>query len=105
MPLRTWLPNLGQCTCQVYPGALTVFIGPCLAKKAEAREKDLAGDVDYVLTFQEVASIFRLLGIDPAAQEEDDKEHASRAGRIYARAGGVSEAVSATVETRWKRTA
>ena len=82
---------------KLYPGALTVFIGPCLAKKAEAREKDLAGDVDYVLTFQEVASIFRLLGIDPAAQEEDDKEHASRAGRIYARAGGVSEAVSATV--------
>lgn len=82
---------------KLYPGALTVFIGPCLAKKAEAREKDLAGDVDYVLTFQEVASIFRLLGIDPEAQEEDDKEHASRAGRIYARAGGVSEAVSATV--------
>ncbi len=82
---------------KLYPGALTVFIGPCLAKKAEAREKDLAGDVDYILTFQEVASIFRLLGIDPAAQEEDDKEHASRAGRIYARAGGVSKAVSATV--------
>ena len=82
---------------KLYPGALTVFIGPCLAKKAEAREKDLAGDVDYVLTFQEVASIFRLLGIDPAAQEEDDKEHASKAGRIYARAGGVSEAVAATV--------
>ena len=82
---------------KLYPGALTVFIGPCLAKKAEAWEKDLAGDVDYVLTFQEVASIFRLLGIDPAAQEEDDKEHASRAGRIYARTGGVSEAVADTL--------
>lgn len=82
---------------KLYPNALTVFIGPCLAKKAEAREKDLVGDVDYVLTFQEVASIFRLLGIDPVKQEEDDKEHASRAGRIYARSGGVSEAVAGTV--------
>ena len=82
---------------KLYPDAVTIFIGPCLAKKAEAREKDLAGDVDFVLTFQEMASIFRLLGIDPTQQEEDDKEHASRAGRIYARAGGVSEAVAATV--------
>ena len=81
----------------LYPDALTVFIGPCLAKKAEAREKDLAGAVDYVLTFNEVQSIFELLGIDPAAMEESDKDHSSRAGRIYARVGGVSEAVRETV--------
>ena len=83
---------------KLYPDAATVFIGPCLAKKAEAREKDLLGDVDFVLTFQEMESIFRLLGIKPGEAEEDDKDHASRAGRIYARAGGVSEAVAATVE-------
>ena len=83
---------------KLYPDAITVFIGPCLAKKAEAREKDLAGDVDFVLTFQEMESIFRLLSIQPGTVEEDDKDHASRAGRIYARAGGVSEAVAATAE-------
>ncbi|NLG24932.1 MAG: iron hydrogenase [Clostridiales bacterium] len=81
----------------LYPDALTVFIGPCLAKKGEAREADLAGAVDYVLTFREMADIFSALGIDPAAMEESDKDHSSRAGRIYARAGGVSEAVSATL--------
>lgn len=81
----------------LYPDALTVFIGPCLAKKAEAREKDLAGAVDYVLTFSEMQDIFELLGIDPAAMEESDKDHSSRAGRIYARTGGVSEAVKDTV--------
>jgi len=81
----------------LYPDALTVFIGPCLAKKAEAREKDLAGAVDYVLTFSEMQSIFELLGIDPAQMEESDKDHSSRAGRIYARTGGVSEAVRDTV--------
>ena len=81
----------------LYPDAVTVFIGPCLAKKAEAREKDLAGAVDYVLTFSETQAIFDLLGIDPARMEESDKDHSSRAGRIYARAGGVSEAVRETV--------
>lgn len=82
----------------LHPDALTVFIGPCLAKKAEAREKDLAGSVDYVLTFQEVKNIFEALGIDPFVMEESEKDHSSRAGRIYARKGGVSEAVERTVK-------
>lgn len=81
----------------LYPDAVTVFVGPCLAKKAEAREKDLAGAVDFVLTFEETKSIFDLLGIDPAEMEESEKDHASRAGRVYARTGGVSEAVTETV--------
>lgn len=87
----------GRAIKVLYANAITVFIGPCLAKKAEAREGDLVGAVDYVLTFQEMASIFRLLGIVPDDMEESDKEHSSRAGRIYARAGGVSEAVRDTV--------
>ncbi len=81
----------------LHPDAMTVFIGPCLAKKAEAREKDLAGDVDFVLTFQETKNIFDALGIDPAVMEESEKDHSSKAGRIYARKGGVSEAVEYTV--------
>ncbi|SHM93201.1 PAS domain S-box-containing protein [Caldanaerovirga acetigignens] len=31
-----------------------VFIGPCVAKKAEARDYSVSGDVDAVLTFQEL---------------------------------------------------
>ena len=82
----------------LHPDALTVFIGPCLAKKAEAREKDLVGDVDYVLTFKEVQNIFDAMGIVPSDMEDSEKEHSSKAGRIYARAGGVSEAVASTVK-------
>ena len=37
-------------------------------------------------------------GIDPSALPESEKDHSSRAGRIYARTGGVSEAVRKTVE-------
>ena len=82
----------------LHPDALVVFIGPCLAKKAEAREKDLVGDVDYVLTFMEVQNIFDALGIVPNEMEESEKEHSSKSGRIYARAGGVSEAVESTLK-------
>lgn len=88
----------GRAVKALHPNALTVFIGPCLAKKAEAREKDIAGAVDYVLTFQEIQDIFQVMEIDPAAMEESEKDHSSRAGRIYAHTGGVSEAVITTLE-------
>lgn len=88
----------GRSIKVLHPDALTVFIGPCLAKKAEAREKDLVGAVDYVLTFQEIQNIFDALGINPEEMEESEKEHSSTAGRIYARAGGVGEAVANTVK-------
>lgn len=88
----------GRAVKQLHPDALTVFVGPCMAKKAEAREADLAGAVDYVLTFQEMQDIFRAANIRPEQLEEAQRDHSSRAGRIYAHTGGVSEAVRATVE-------
>ncbi len=87
----------GRSVKVMHPDAITVFIGPCLAKKAEAKEKDVAGAVDFVLTFQEVQDIFRVMEIDPSRMKESEKDHSSRAGRIYAHSGGVSEAVSETV--------
>ena len=87
----------GRAVKQLHPDALTVFIGPCIAKKAEARESDVAGAVDYVLTFQEIQDIFRAADIRPEEMEESERDHSSRAGRIYAHTGGVSEAVCATV--------
>ncbi|MFA9463602.1 MAG: [Fe-Fe] hydrogenase large subunit C-terminal domain-containing protein [Velocimicrobium sp.] len=88
----------GRTIKQLHPDAKTIFIGPCIAKKAEAKEVDLVGAIDYVLTFQEIQSIFETMDIDPALMDESDKDHSSRAGRIYARAGGVSEAVQETVK-------
>lgn len=88
----------GRTIKYLHPDAVTVFIGPCLAKKAEAREADIADAVDFVLTFKEVEDIFEAMGIRPEAMEESEKDHSSRAGRIYARSGGVSEAVKKTVE-------
>lgn len=88
----------GRAIKVLHPDALTIFIGPCLAKKAEAREKDIADAVDFVLTFQEVQEIFNVMEINPEGMEESEKDHSSRAGRIYAHTGGVSKAVSDTLE-------
>jgi len=88
----------GRTIKHLHPDAMTVFIGPCIAKKSEAKEPDLVGAIDYVLTFKEIKDIFDALEIDPSKLEESDKDHSSRAGRIYARTGGVSEAVKLTAE-------
>jgi iron only hydrogenase large subunit-like protein len=81
----------------LYPGATTVFVGPCIAKKAEAREQDIADAVDYVLTFEEIRDILDAAAIDPAALEEDVRDHSSRAGIRYAVTSGVSDAVRSTL--------
>ncbi|MHB1314463.1 MAG: [Fe-Fe] hydrogenase large subunit C-terminal domain-containing protein [Christensenellales bacterium] len=87
----------GRSIKKIHPDAITVFIGPCLAKKAEAKEPDICDAVDFVLTFREMQDIFEVADIDPNKLEEDYKDHSSRAGRIYARTGGVSEAVEKTL--------
>ena len=70
---------------------MTIFAGPCLAKKKEAKEPDIADAVDYVLTFQEMQDIFDAAEISLEELPEEEKEHASKAGRLYARTGGVSQ--------------
>lgn len=88
----------GRTVKILHPDAVTVFIGPCVAKKAEAREADLQGAIDHVLTFQETKELFDLLKVDLTLFAANEKENSSKAGRIYARVGGVSEAVKDTVE-------
>lgn len=88
----------GRSIKTLHPNAITVFIGPCVAKKAEAREQDIADSTDFVLTFHEMQDIFEFAGINPADMCEDMRDHSSRAGRIYASTGGVSEAVQRTVK-------
>lgn len=88
----------GRSIKHIRPDAITVFIGPCIAKKAEAREPDIRDAVDFVLTFQEIDDLFKLANINPADMPEDERDHSSTAGRIYARTGGVSRAVQTTLD-------
>lgn len=87
----------GRILKRIQPDAVTVFAGPCMAKKKEAKEPDVADAVDYVLTFHEMQDLFSAVGIEPEKMPKEEKEHASEAGRLYARTGGVSQAVEKTV--------
>ena len=87
----------GRIIKTLEPEAKVVFIGPCIAKKTEAALPDLAGAIDFVLTFQELAAIFQATDVNPATLPDEENASASRAGRIYARTGGVSEAVAETL--------
>lgn len=87
----------GRFLKRIHPDAVTIFAGPCLAKKKEAKEPDIADAVDYVLTFQEMQDIFAAAEISLEELPEEEKEHASKAGRLYARTGGVSQAVEEMV--------
>jgi iron only hydrogenase large subunit-like protein len=87
----------GRFLKKLYPEAKVVFIGPCTAKKAEAKDKRLKDAIDFVLTFQELKEIFEAIEIDLKDLPEDEKDHASFAGRVYARTGGVSLSVKTVV--------
>lgn len=89
----------GRVMKALNPECKVVFIGPCIAKKAEAKEKDLLGDIDFVLTFAETKDIFDAFNINPSELPEDfSGEYASKGGRLYARTGGVSIAVKEAIE-------
>lgn len=87
----------GRILKKLYSGAKVVFIAPCIAKKAEIKEPELAGAIDYVLNFRELQEIFKALDINPSDLQPDDKDQASFGGRIYARTGGVSFSVKSVV--------
>ncbi len=77
---------------KIDPKGKIVFIGPCVAKKAEAAR---SANVDEVLTFDELGWLFTADGIDPkrADPRDFDSPHANL-GRIYPVTGGLLKAAS-----------
>lgn len=72
-----------------------VFIGPCIAKKAEAQRPDNAGAVDAVLTFEELYEWFVEEGVALANCEEarfDERPEGD--ARKYPLLGGLLKAAS-----------
>ena len=60
--------------------------------------RTVRSDVDFVITFEELAAIFEAAGIDFETYTKEDPIHdASGAGRGYGVAGGVSHAIEECV--------
>ena len=77
----------------LHPNAVTVFIGPCIAKKSEVLGMISSdGMTDYALTFDELYSMFLAKNIDLNSFGQNVQQ-----GSIYAKnfavAGGVTNAV------------
>ena len=76
------------------PGSKVVFIGPCTAKKAEAQLEGAKPYVDAVMTFEELQAMIDSKDLDITTLPEDVLDNASYFGRIFARSGGLSDAVT-----------
>ncbi len=74
--------------------AKIIFIGPCTAKKLEVQLESVKPYVDAALTFEELQALFDSRDIDITSLEEGVLDNASYFGRIFARCGGLAEAVA-----------
>lgn len=89
-PMATIAKYIKQTT----ENAKVVFIGPCTAKKMEFQKESVRPYIDSVITFEELQALFDSRDIDITALGESFLDNASYFGRIFARSGGLSDAVA-----------
>ncbi len=87
----------GRFLKKLYPESRVVFVAPCTAKKVEAKDPVLKGAIDFVITFSELKNVISALDLEAADFDNDEKDQASFAGRVYGRTGGVSLSVKSVV--------
>lgn len=73
--------------------AIVIFIGPCTAKKVEVTRETIKDDIDYVLTFEEIAALLGAFSIEPEKCKDEVINDASIFGRGFAQGGGVTAAI------------
>jgi len=78
-----------------YEKVKVVFIGPCIAKKAEIEEEEIRGEVDAVLTFKELKSWFQEEHISLSTLEEAEMDASLvEWGRAFPVEGGLLKTAS-----------
>ena len=82
------------------PTGKVVFIGPCTAKKMELKRPEVAPYVDNVITFEELQALIDSRDINLEELPLDSLDNASYFGRIFARSGGLSEAVKEAIKEK-----
>jgi len=74
------------------PEALTLFIGPCIAKKSEVNDQKIPGSADFAMTFGEIRAVIRAKGIT-IKEATETRQEASTFGKWFGNSGGVTNAV------------
>lgn len=74
------------------PESITVFIGPCIAKKSETLDLNIQGNADYAMTFGEIRAMMRAKDVELEPMPNEYQE-GSVFGKRFGNAGGVTAAV------------
>lgn len=93
---------LGKVLKEKDPSCKVVFIGPCTAKKMEVLEEKNKQFIDVVITFEELQAMFDARDVDLSNLEEEPLNNASYFGRIFARSGGLTDAVKQALKEQGK---
>ena len=88
------MATIGKYIKEMHPGCKIVFIGPCTAKKAEIQKDSVKDYIDNVITFEELQALFDSREIPLGELPEEVLDNASYYGRIFARSGGLTDAVA-----------
>lgn len=92
------MAELGRFIKEHDSKAKVVFIGPCTSKKAEIKQDHVKDYVDYVMTFEELQAVIDSKDIIVEELPETSLDEASYFGRVFARIGGVTDAVTEAVK-------
>jgi [FeFe] hydrogenase (group B1/B3) len=93
---RTPMHYTAEMAKKEYPDCVTVFVGPCLAKRWEGLDDEY---VDYVISVEEANALFIAKGIEPAKQEAvPAKRVPTVTGRNFAKSGGVAASIRARLQ-------
>lgn len=82
--------------------ARIVFIGPCTAKKMEVLKESVKPYVDNCITFEELQALFDSRDFDLNELRPEALDNASYFGRIFARCGGLADAVAEALKEQGK---
>ena len=94
---KTPLYYTAEIAKEKFPDAVTVFVSPCVAKRAEGYENN---NVDFVMNYEELGALFvaRKIQITECDELKTEKTEPSKQGRNFGYTGGVAESVKASLK-------
>lgn len=93
---KTPLYYTAEIVKKEFPDAITVFVSPCVAKRAEGFENP---NVDFVMNYEELGALFVAKKIQIMDLEESKYiVESSKQGRNFGYSGGVAESVKKSLK-------
>ena len=93
---KTPLYYTAEIVKKEHPDAITIFVSPCVAKRAEGYDNK---NVDYVMNYEELGALFIAKKIQIAELDEGKYTvEASKQARNFGYSGGVAESVKKSLK-------